>query len=63
MIREFSIHPVPLRNRRTGAVVEETREEMTERMFRATPKITLTPHEMPIMFRKRRDGSGVAKAE
>ncbi|KAG8867217.1 hypothetical protein FRB98_004293 [Tulasnella sp. 332] len=59
MIREFSIHPIPLRNEKTGDVIKETRDEMMARMFRATPKITLTPHEMPIMFRKRKDGSGV----
>ncbi|KAG8996749.1 hypothetical protein FRB94_008044 [Tulasnella sp. JGI-2019a] len=46
MVRDFEVLPVP-------AFKGETRDQMMKRMFRAEPKITLTPYSIPIMFRRR----------
>lgn len=45
-IKHFSVHPTP-------AYEGETREEMKKRMFKGTPLITLTPHSIPLTFRRR----------
>lgn len=45
-IKHFSVHPTP-------AYEGETREEMMKRMFQGTPLITLTPHSIPLTFRRR----------
>ncbi|KIO31678.1 hypothetical protein M407DRAFT_218858 [Tulasnella calospora MUT 4182] len=45
-IKHFSVHPTP-------AYEGETREEMKKRMLQGTPLITLTPHSIPLTFRRR----------
>ncbi|KAG9002284.1 hypothetical protein FRB90_011406 [Tulasnella sp. 427] len=45
-IKHFSVHPTP-------AFEGETREQMMKRMFQGTPLITLTPHSIPLTFRRR----------